>query len=66
MQTDTQQQASYAHQETNQTTCKPQIPAILQETNYSMQTAEATTTSTAPCSEAEESMVIDDNDDWLS
>jgi hypothetical protein len=39
MQTDTPQQASEAQQETHQTTYKPQIPALPQETNYAMQTA---------------------------
>jgi hypothetical protein len=62
MQTDTPQQASYAQQETLQTTYKPQIPALPQETNYAMQTAHAAT-SRAPFSEAEESMDSDDNDD---
>jgi hypothetical protein len=55
MQTDTPQQASYAQQETHQTTYMPQIPALPQETNYAMQTAHAVT-SRASFSEAEESM----------
>jgi hypothetical protein len=66
MQTDIPQQALYAQQETHQTTYKPQIPALPQETNYDMQTAHAATTSRAPFSEAEESMDSDDNDDRLS
>jgi hypothetical protein len=34
MQADTPQQASYAQQETHQTTYMPQIPALPQESNY--------------------------------
>jgi hypothetical protein len=64
-QTDTPQQASYAQQETLQTTYKPPIPALPQETNYAMKTAQAAT-SRAPFSEAEETMDSDDNDDRLS
>jgi hypothetical protein len=66
MQTDTPQQASYAQQETLQTTYKPQIPTLPQQSNYAMQTAHTATTSRAPFSEAEESMDSDDNDDRLS
>jgi hypothetical protein len=66
MQTDTTPQASYAQQETHQTTYKPQTPALPQETNYAMQTAHAATTSRAPFSDAEESMDSDDNNDRLS
>jgi hypothetical protein len=65
MPTDTPQQASYAQQETHQSTYMPQIPALPQETNYAMETAHAAT-SRAPFSEAEESMDSDGNDDRLS
>jgi hypothetical protein len=61
MQTDTSQQASYAQQETHQTTYKPQIPALPEETNYDLQTDHAATISRAPFSEALESMDSDDN-----
>jgi hypothetical protein len=66
MQTDTPQQASYAQQETHQTSYMQQLPALPQESNYAMQTAHAATTSRAPFSEAEECIYSDDNDDRLS
>jgi hypothetical protein len=65
IQTDTPKQASYAQQETHQTTYKPQIPGLPQESNYTMQKAHAATTSRAPFSEAEKSIYSDDNDDRL-
>jgi hypothetical protein len=66
MQTDTPQQASYIQQETYQITYMPQIPTLPQQSNYTIHTSQAATTSRAQFSEAEKSMDSDDNDDWLS